>query len=87
MLGVPTVPPVEGRPNLIDRKKNKEIAMIINTPTKAGPQGPEGKIRSAAVMHSIPIFMTLTAAIAATEAIAALQKSDWGVRPLQDYYR
>ncbi|HQY88085.1 MAG TPA: carbamoyl-phosphate synthase large subunit, partial [Tepidisphaeraceae bacterium] len=76
----------EGRPNLIDKIKNKEIAMIINTPTKRGPASTEGKIRSAAVMNRVPIFTTLTAASAATEAIEVLQKSDWKVRPLQSYH-
>ena len=76
----------EGRPNLIDKMKNGEIALIVNTPTRKGFGTDEAKIRSAAVMNRVPIFTTLTAASAVAEAIAALQKSDWDVRPLQAYF-
>jgi len=77
----------EGRPNIRDFIKNGEIQLVINTPTKKGPQTDEGKIRAMCVQHRIPIFTTLTAASAAARAIAALQKGDWSVRPLQQYHR
>ena len=76
----------EGRPNIIDKMKNGEVALIVNTPTRKGTGTDEAKIRSAAVMNRVPIFTTLTAASAVAEAIAALQKSDWDVRPLQAYF-
>jgi carbamoyl-phosphate synthase large subunit len=76
----------EGRPNIIDKMKNGEIQLIINTPTKKGPATDEGKIRAASVMNRVPTFTTLTAASAATQAIEALQKSGWGVKPLQAYH-
>ena len=76
----------EGRPNIIDKMKNGEVALIVNTPTRKGFGTDEAKIRSAAVMNRVPIFTTLTAASAVAEAIAALQKSDWNVRPLQAYF-
>jgi carbamoyl-phosphate synthase large subunit len=77
----------EGRPNIIDKMKNGEIQLIINTPTKKGPATDEGKIRAASVMNRVPTFTTLTAAGAAAEAIAALQRSGWQVKPLQAYHR
>jgi carbamoyl-phosphate synthase large subunit len=76
----------EGRPNIIDAIKNKQVQILINTPTNKGPNTDEGRIRAAAVLHKIPIITTLTGASAAAEAIAALQRGDWGVKPLQDYY-
>jgi len=76
----------EGRPNIIDAIKNKTVALLINTPTTKGPKTDEGQIRAAAVMHKIPIITTLTAANAAADAMAALKKGDWTVKPLQDYY-
>jgi len=76
----------EGRPNIIDAIKNKQLCMIINTPTTKGPKTDEGRIRAAAVMNKIPIITTLTAASAAAEAIAALQRGEWTVKPLQEYY-
>ncbi|MDB5300906.1 MAG: carB, partial [Phycisphaerales bacterium] len=76
----------EGRPNIRDFIKNGKIQLIINTPTKKGPQTDEGKIRAMAVLNKIPIVTTITGANAAAKAILALQKEDWGVRPLQEYF-
>jgi carbamoyl-phosphate synthase large subunit len=76
----------EGRPNVIDFIKNKQIVLLINTPTTKGPKTDEGKIRAAAVLHKIPIITTITAARAAAEAIEALQSGAWSVKPLQEYY-
>ena len=39
-----------------------------------------------AVQYRVPIFTTLTAASATAEAIAAVKKSGWGVKPLQAYH-
>jgi carbamoyl-phosphate synthase large subunit len=75
----------DGRPNIKDFIKNGEVHLIINTPTKKGPQTDEGKIRSLAVLNRIPIVTTITGANAAARAIAAMQAQDWGVRPLQEY--
>ena len=75
----------EGRPNIIDLMKNGQVQLIINTPTRKGPQTDEGKIRSTAVLSRVPILTTLTAGAAAAKAIAAVQKSGWGVKPLQAY--
>jgi len=75
----------EGRPNIADYIKNGQIQLIINTPTKKGPATDEGKIRSMAVLHKVPMITTLTGARAAAGAIKALQKNDWTVRPLQEY--
>jgi len=79
----------EGRPNIIDAIKNKQVQLLINTPTTKGPKTDEGQIRAAAVMNKIPIITTLTAAHAAAEAIAAIKTGDgksWTVKSLQEYY-
>ena len=76
----------EGRPNIQDYIKNGKVQLIINTPTKKGPQTDEGRIRALAVLNRIPIVTTITGASAAARAIAAMQKEDWGVQPLQDYF-
>jgi carbamoyl-phosphate synthase large subunit len=77
----------EGRPNIKDYIKNGQVQLIINTPTKKGPQTDEGAIRSMATLHKVPIFTTVTAANAVTKAIQQLQKGDWGVKPLQEYVK
>jgi len=76
----------EGRPNIADYIKNGQVQLIINTPTKKGPATDEGKIRSMAVLHKIPMITTMTGAKAAAHAIQALQKSGWTVKPLQEYF-
>jgi carbamoyl-phosphate synthase large subunit len=77
----------EGRPNIKDFIKNGKVQLIINTPTKKGPQTDEGKIRALAVLHRVPIVTTITGANAAARAMMALQREDWGVQPLQSYFR
>ncbi len=76
----------EGRPNINDYIKNKQVQLIINTPTKKGPQTDEGKIRAMAVRNGITMITTITGAAAAADAIAAMQAHGWGVRPLQTYF-
>jgi carbamoyl-phosphate synthase large subunit len=76
----------EGRPNIKDHIKNGKVQLIINTPTKKGPQTDEGKIRAMAVLNKIPIVTTITGANAAAKAIGAMQREEWGVKPLQEYF-
>ena len=76
----------EGRPNAIDLLKNKEIQLVINTPSGATPRADEVKIRSTAVMTSTPIMTTLSGAKAAAMGIAALKKSGYSVTTVQEYH-
>jgi carbamoyl-phosphate synthase large subunit len=78
----------EGRPNILDFIKNREIKLIINTPTRKGPRTDEGKLRATAVIHNIPIVTTITGARAIARALAALaaSKNAFSVKPLQDYF-
>ena len=76
----------EGRPNIKDYIKNGKVHLIVNTPTRKGPQTDEGKIRALAVLNKVPIVTTITGANAAARAIQAMQAEEWGVRPLQDYF-
>jgi carbamoyl-phosphate synthase large subunit len=77
----------EGRPNIQDFLKNGQIQLIINTPTRKGPQTDEGKIRAMSVLYRVPIVTTITGANAATKAILAMKRGDWDVKPLQEYHR
>jgi carbamoyl-phosphate synthase large subunit len=76
----------EGRPNIKDHIKNGQVQLIINTPTRKGPQTDEGRIRAMSVLHKVPIITTLTGAHAAVRAIRALRDHGWGVKPLQAYF-
>jgi len=76
----------EGRPNIKDHIKNGDVGLLINTPTRKGPQTDEGKIRALAVLNKVPMITTLTGASAAVKAIAAIKQRGWDVRPLQAYH-
>jgi len=77
---------LEGRPNVIDLLKNKEIQLVINTPSGAAPREDEIKIRTTAVYTNTPIMTTLSGARAAALGIAALKKIGYEVKTLQEYH-
>jgi carbamoyl-phosphate synthase large subunit len=76
----------EGRPNAVDLLKNKEIQLVVNTPSGQAPRADEVVIRTTAVYTGTPIMTTLSGAKAAALGIAALKKAGYGVKTLQEYY-
>jgi carbamoyl-phosphate synthase large subunit len=76
----------EGRPNAIDLLKNKELQMVINTPSGATPRADEIKIRTTAVYTGTPIMTTISSAQAAARGIASLKKSGYEVKTVQEYH-
>jgi carbamoyl-phosphate synthase large subunit len=76
----------EGRPNTIDLLKNREIQLVINTPSGQTPREDEVKIRTTAVYTGTPIMTTLSGAKAAALGIAALRKSGYQVKSIQEYF-
>ncbi|MHB1425507.1 MAG: carbamoyl-phosphate synthase large subunit [Gemmataceae bacterium] len=76
----------QGRPNLIDYMKNKQVALILNTPSGKGARTDEGKIRSSAVANGVTCITTLSAAHAAVEACRASRQRPWTVCALQDRF-
>jgi carbamoyl-phosphate synthase large subunit len=77
---------MEGRPNAIDLLKNREIQLVINTPSGQAPRADEIKIRTTAVYTNTPIMTTLSGARAAALGIAALKKRGYEVKTLQEYH-
>jgi carbamoyl-phosphate synthase large subunit len=76
----------EGRPNALDLLKNREIQLVINTPAGQVPRADEVRIRTTAVYTNTPIMTTLSGARAAARGIAALRRSGYAVRALQEYH-
>jgi len=76
----------EGRPNAVDLLKNKELQLVINTPSGATPRADEIKIRTTAVYTGTPIMTTISSAQAAVRGIAALKKSGYDVKTVQEYH-
>jgi carbamoyl-phosphate synthase large subunit len=74
------------RPNILDMMKNREIAMIINTPSEKETRKDEVLIRATSVSTRTPIQTTLRGARAAAHAIGSLQKNKLEVKTLQEYH-
>ncbi|QDU20870.1 carbamoyl-phosphate synthase large subunit [Urbifossiella limnaea] len=86
-IPVEVVPKIaEGRPNLLDKMKNGEVALVINTPSGRGSSSDERKIRAGAVSNRVTCITTLSAAEAAADACRALREQELTVVPLQDRF-
>ena len=77
----------EGRPHVVDFIKNGEIQMIINTSVGRKSSEDAYLIRHGALTYNIIYTTTLAGARALSEAAKALIEEDWGVCPLQEYYK
>ncbi len=76
----------EGRPNIVDGIKNKEIKLVINTPSGKLSKYDDSYIRKAAITYKVPYITTLTAALAAARGIAAYRQGKDSVKSLQEYH-
>ncbi|MBI3650106.1 MAG: carbamoyl-phosphate synthase large subunit [Acidobacteria bacterium] len=76
----------EGRPNVSDMIKSKQINLIINTPLGRVSFYDERAIRRAAMQYSVPCVTTMTGATATVAAIRALREETLTVRSLQEYH-
>ena len=76
----------EGRPNVADLVKRREVQLIINTPLGRTSFYDERSIRRAAIQYSVPCVTTMTGAVATVAAIRALREQELQVRSLQDYH-
>ena len=74
----------EGRPDVVDRIKNGDIQLIINTPLGKKAQYDEAAMRLAGLRYGVPTVSNLQAAKALPTALAALKRGEMGVIKLQD---
>ncbi|WP_415234365.1 carbamoyl-phosphate synthase large subunit [Pseudorhodobacter sp.] len=72
----------EGRPNIVDRLKNNDIALVMNTTEGTQAISDSREIRRVALMDKIPYFTTAAGSIAAVSAMKA-RGEGIGVRTLQ----
>jgi carbamoyl-phosphate synthase large subunit len=77
----------EGRPNIVDAIMNKQIQLIVNTPSGKASQYDDSYIRKAAVKYCVPYITTAAAAAAAVRGITEIQGRDSTVKSLQEYHR
>ncbi|MGF1576799.1 MAG: carbamoyl-phosphate synthase large subunit, partial [Cyanophyceae cyanobacterium] len=76
----------EGRPHVVDAIKNRQIHLIINTPSGSEAQQDGQMIRRTALAYKVPLVTTLAGAKATVAAIRALQLGDIQVKTLQEYH-
>jgi carbamoyl-phosphate synthase large subunit len=77
----------ESRPNIIDIIKNREISMIINTPSGYSAHKDAGEIRKLAIRYNIPLFTTQEAAKALVKGILAIKNRAIDIVSLQEVYK
>ncbi|HEY3374325.1 MAG TPA: carbamoyl-phosphate synthase large subunit [Candidatus Aquicultor sp.] len=77
----------EGRPNVIDLIKNREVDLVINTPSGRGARVDGYEIRTTSAAYGVPCITTLAAATAVVQGIDALIGGDLDVKAIQDYHK
>ncbi|MDD5027871.1 MAG: carbamoyl-phosphate synthase large subunit, partial [Candidatus Omnitrophica bacterium] len=76
----------EGRPNIADAIKNREINLIINTPVGRMSVYDDSYIRMLAIQYKIPYVTTLSAARATVDGIDAVKGKQAEPKSLQEYH-
>ncbi len=79
----------EGRPNIVDSITNKEIHLVINSPSGKRSKHEDAYIRKAAIKYKVPYITTMTAAAASAKGIAAYDAngaSGITLKSLQEYH-
>ena len=73
----------EGRPHIVDAMHNREIVLVINTPSGKESLYDDSYIRKSAIKYKIPYITTPAAA----EGIACAREHAMDVKSLQAYHR
>ena len=76
----------EGRPNIVDRMINDQVALVINTPLGRSAFYDDTYIRRTSLQRGVPCVTTLSAAVACVEGMRALQNDRTGVSTLQEQH-
>ena len=85
VAALPVFKVTEGRPHIVDKIIDGEIALVFNTTQGRTAIADSYSIRRETLMHGIPYFTALTSCRAAVAAIEALQAGPLTVKCLQEY--
>jgi len=77
---------VEGRPHIVDKLVDGEIALVFNTTEGWQSHKDSQSIRASSLQMKVPYYTTAAASVAAVQAILGVRTADLAVRSLQDYY-
>ncbi|MBO8179477.1 MAG: carbamoyl-phosphate synthase large subunit [Archaeoglobus sp.] len=76
----------QGRPNILDTIVNRQVDLIINTPSGKRGRTEGYMIRRAAVDYGIAHITTMAGALAAVRAIEAVKSKKMVVKSIQEYH-
>ncbi len=79
----------EGRPNIVDAITNKELQLVINTPSGKRSKNDDSYIRKTAIKNKVTYITTMAAALASAKGIAAFKENDMPeskLKSLQEYH-
>jgi len=76
----------EGRPSIVDRIKDGDVHLVVNTTSAKQAVSDSYSIRRETLMKGLPYFTTLTGARAAVGAMEAARGNATGVRTIQEYH-
>ena len=76
----------EGRPHVVDRIKNGDIALMINTTGGRQAIQDSFSLRVAALHSRVPYYTTMAGARAVVEALRHVKRGDFDIAPLQAYF-
>jgi carbamoyl-phosphate synthase large subunit len=77
----------EGRPNVVDLLKGRDVQLVIYTPAGAQSFSDERVIRRTAVFYGVPCITTMSAARAAAEAVASRRRDPIRIWSLQQIHQ
>ena len=77
----------EKRPDIVDRIKNREIHLLINTVTGAKSQKDSAAIRRNALQYNVTYTTTIPGARAVVNAMESLHHKKMNVKSIQEYHR
>ena len=76
----------EGRPHIVDLIKNREIALVLNTPYGSKERHDDSAIRAAAMNADVPCITTLAGIRAVVSALTAVQRGEFEPKSLQEHH-
>jgi carbamoyl-phosphate synthase large subunit len=76
----------EGRPHIVDRIKDGEVQLVVNTTDGAQAIQDSFEIRATALKMKIAYYTTAAGALAAARAVQSLRDGSLEVKPLQAYF-
>lgn len=77
----------EGRPNVLDAILNREVSLIINTPSgRRDSHADDASIRKTAIKYKVTYLTTIAAATAAARGIRTARDGGGRVKSLQAYH-